>query len=370
MRYGSFFIMIGVFLAMFGYTVGRGCQALPQGYWRVLYAGLSVLLFVTFFLALALGQKMSLGLASAVAFAGNTYFLVMIYLVLSFLAADLIRITNHFAHFAPAGMISFRFWWLMGSFMLIAIVLAVGNYKFNHPVVVKIDLTASKPPQNKELKIVAVSDLHVGFSIRKKQLQHYVAMINAQHPDVVLIAGDFFDRAIEPVISQNMQEELKQIHAPKGIYAINGNHEFYSGDIHVVDSFLRHAGVHVLTDSAELVDNSFYIIGRDDRTNMHRKTLSELTAGLNTALPSILLDHQPFHLEEAEQNHIDLQISGHTHEGQFFPANIFVKWIFEQPHGYLRKGNTDYFISSGLGIWGPQYRIGTQSELVVIRWKY
>ena len=372
MKYGFFIIMLGIFLAMFGYVIGRGCQILPaQGYWRQLYTGLSILFFASFFVALFLGQIMPINLASAVSFVGDTYFLVMIYLLLSFLAADLARTVNSFAHFAPAGMMTFRFWWLMGSFGVIAIALVAGNYKFNHPEVVTLNLeTISKPKQNKELKIVAVSDLHVGFSIRKKQLQRYVNMINAQHPDIVLIAGDFFDRAIEPVVKQNMQEELRHIKAPKGIYAINGNHEFYSGNLNAVDNFLRNAGVHLLSDSAALVDHSFYIIGRDDRTNTHRKALAELTKGLNPALPIILLDHQPHHLEEAQQNGIDLQISGHTHEGQFFPGNLIVKREFEQAHGYLRKGNTQYYVSSGLGIWGPQYRIGTQSELVVINLKY
>ena len=371
MKYGFFIIMLSFFLAMFGYVIGRGWQALPnQGYWRQLYAGLSVLLFASFFVALFLGQTMSLGMASAISFAGDTYFLVMIYLLLSFLSADLVRAVNSFAHFSPPGMMTFRFWWLMASFGVIAIALVAGNYKFNHPEVVSINLETNKPKQGKELRIVAVSDLHVGFSIRKQQLQRYVQMINDQHPDIVLIAGDFFDRAIKPVEKQKMQEELRNIHAPKGIYAINGNHEFYSGNLKAIDNFYRDAGVRLLTDNVAFIDSAFYLIGRDDRTNTHRKPLKYLTEGLDPALPTILLDHQPHHLEEAEQNGIDLQISGHTHEGQFFPGNLIVKREFEQAHGYLRKGKTQYYISSGLGIWGPQYRIGTQSELVVINLKY
>lgn len=371
MRYGFFLIMLSLFLAIFSYVTMRGCQSLPaQGYWRQVYACMNIAAFVSFFIALFAGQKMPLGMAAAISFIGNTYLIVMIYLLFSFLAADLIRVGNHFIHFAPQGMATFRLWWLLGSFCFIAITLAIGNYKFNHPKVVDIQLQSNKPKQGKELKILAVSDLHVGYSIRKKRLQQYVALINAQKPDVVLIAGDFFDRAIEPVVRQHMEEELRQIHAPKGIFAINGNHEFYSGNLLEVDKYLKDAGVHVLVDSAALVDHSFYILGRDDRTNIHRQSLAALTGGLDVNLPVILLDHQPNHLEEAQQQGIDLQISGHTHEGQFFPGNLIVKRIFEQPHGYLRKGNTDYVISSGLGIWGPQYRIGTQSELVVIRWKY
>ena len=82
------------------------------------------------------------------------------------------------------------------------------------------------------------------------------------------------------------------------------------------------------------------------------------------------MDHQPQHLEEAVINNVDLQISGHTHNGQFFPGNLMVKLMYEKGYGYLKKGKSHFYVSSGLGIWGPLYRIGTQSELVVINLKY
>ena len=91
---------------------------------------------------------------------------------------------------------------------------------------------------------------------------------------------------------------------------------------------------------------------------------------LDKNLPIILLDHQPYHLYEAQNNGIDFQISGHTHNGQFFPGNLVVKNMYEMGHGYLKKGSTHIYVSAGLGIWGPQYRIGTQSEIVVVNLKY
>jgi len=112
------------------------------------------------------------------------------------------------------------------------------------------------------------------------------------------------------------------------------------------------------------------VVGREDRSNEKRKTLSELVKGLDKKYPTILMDHQPYHLEEAEKNNIDLQISGHTHNGQFFPGNLFVKKIYELGYGYLKKGNSHFYVSSGLGLWGPQYRIGTESELVVVNLRY
>jgi len=172
------------------------------------------------------------------------------------------------------------------------------------------------------------------------------------------------------LINQQMAEELRQIKAPLGVYAISGNHEYYAENPYSTTEYLKTAGIVTLRDSATLIDNSFYIVGRDDKTNHKRKELSEVVNALDKNKPLILLDHQPFHLQDAQKNGIDLQISGHTHNGQFFPGNLFVKRMYELGHGYRKIGKTHYYVSSGLGLWGPQYRIGTQSELVVVNLSY
>jgi predicted MPP superfamily phosphohydrolase len=305
-----------------------------------------------------------------VSFIGFTYFIVVIYLFLSFLLVDIVRIANYFIHFAPEGMQIFRLWAMACTLAITGIALVWGNYRFNHPQIVTLNLSTDKPKQNKTLKIVAASDIHLGISIDKKVLQGYVKMINDQHPDIVLLAGDISDRSMIPVINQHMDDELRQIRAKLGVYAINGNHEHYAETPNSTAEYLQKAGIKVLRDEAILVDSSFYVVGRDDRSNINRKNLVDIVKGLDGTIPKILLDHQPFHLEEAEKNGIDLQISGHTHNGQFFPGNLIVKRMYELGYGYLKKGKTHYYVSSGLGLWGPQYRIGTQSELVVVNFKY
>jgi predicted MPP superfamily phosphohydrolase len=261
-------------------------------------------------------------------------------------------------------------WSVVLTLSITAIALIVGNYNFNHPEVVTLNLKSEKPFQNKEIKIVAVSDIHLGISIDKINLKRYVELINEQKPDLVLLAGDISDRLMEPIIRQNMEEEFRAIKAPMGVYTINGNHEHYAETSDATAKFLQKAGVIVLRDAVKMVDNRFYIVGRDDLTNPKRKSLSQIINGLDKNKPLILMDHQPYHLEEAEQNNIDFQISGHTHNGQFFPGNLFVKRMYELSYGYLKKGKTHFYVSSGLGLWGPQYRIGTQSELVVINFKF
>jgi predicted MPP superfamily phosphohydrolase len=309
--------------------------------------------------------------ASTILFISYTFLLVLIYMTMFFILIDLVRIINHFfIHLSPANMQSFRMWGMITSLSIITILLIIGNYTFNHPSVTQLNITVDKPLKNKEIKIVAASDIHLGSYINKAKLKKYVALINAQKADLVLFMGDIADRNLSPLINQHMNEELSSIKAPLGVFAITGNHEYYSVKRLETYQFFEKSGIKMLIDKYVLVDNSFYIVGRDDRTNTNRKALSEIMQGIDKSLPIILLDHQPFQLEEAEHNNIDLQLSGHTHNGQFFPGNLVVKRIFELSYGYLKKGNTHYYVSSGLGLWGPEYRIGTKSEIVVINFKY
>lgn len=369
MKYGFFILFFTLFFGMLAYVLIRGWQALPINH-RMIYAASFGSLLTLLMAGLFLENLLPANVSKVVAFAGFTFLIVAVYLFLSFLLVDIVRLVNQVVHFAPSGMHAFRLWAMTGSLVIIALALMVGHYQFNHPEVVKMNLTVDNPLQNKQLKIVAASDIHLGNSIDIKMLRKYVQMINDQQPDIVLLLGDITDRSANPLSEQNMKSVLENIHAPLGVYAIRGNHEFYSGKPDEIAGYLQSSGIHVLIDSAFLVNNSFYVIGRDDRTNSNRKTLKELTQGLDPNIPKILLDHQPYQLEEAQQNKIDLQLSGHTHDGQFFPGNLFTEMIFELGHGYLKKGKTHFYVSSGLGIWGPQFRIGTKSELVTIKLTY
>jgi hypothetical protein len=115
-----------------------------------------------------------------------------------------------------------------------------------------------------------------------------------------------------------------------------------------------------------IAGESIQIVGRDDKTNSKRATLREILKDIDREKPIILMDHQPFNLEQAQNEEVDLQLSGHTHNGQFWPGSLIVKWMYELSYGYKSKGDTHYYVSSGIGLWGPKFRIGTKSEIVVI----
>ena len=127
-----------------------------------------------------------------------------------------------------------------------------------------------------------------------------------------------------------------------------------------------------MRDSSEVVNNSFILVGREDVskqnfTQKRRKSLSEILNSSTENLPVILLDHTPYKLKEAQDNRIALQLSGHTHNGQMFPINLITNLISELSWGYMKKGSTHYYVSSGVGSWGPRVKLASDAEIVNIK---
>ena len=117
-------------------------------------------------------------------------------------------------------------------------------------------------------------------------------------------------------------------------------------------------------DESAVIDSSIVVIGRDDRTNMRRKPIKDLVGSFASKY-TIVLDHQPYNLDRAEAAGVDFQLSGHTHRGQVWPISWITDRIYECSWGSHQRGNTQFYVSSGIGIWGGKFRIGTQSEYVV-----
>ena len=221
----------------------------------------------------------------------------------------------------------------------------------------------------KSLHVVAFSDVHLGTVMGERHLKRIVTKTNALQPDIILIPGDIIDEDIGPVVNSRMGAILKTLHAKYGVYAVTGNHE-YIGGVNNAKKFLTEHGVHMLNDTVVEIDSSFTVAGREDRTKNRmgngRKDLASLLSDIQKDKPVILLDHQPYHLEEAEQQGVDLQLSGHTHHGQIWPFNYITKQIFELSRGYLKKGTTHFYVSSGVGGWGPPIRTVSRPELLNI----
>ena len=345
-----------------GYVAWHVWCLLPCAWWWKL---LAVVLFVGSFLTMMFGMggmydRASLPVGTALYEIGTSSVFVMMYLVIIFLILDLGRLVR-----LVSRTLLYNNWWTALGITLVMIAIFVyGNLHYQHKYRQELTLTTKKH-LTRPMKLVMVSDLHIGYHNPRKELHRWVDMINAEKPDLVLIAGDIIDMSMRPIREERMAEEFHRLTAP--VYACLGNHEYYSGQPGALQ-FYHDAGIHLLRDSAVVVGD-LCIIGRDDRANFHRKSLGRIVKE-NELLIShssflILLDHQPYHLEQAERHHIDFQFSGHTHYGQVWPISWITKRVYECAFGSYQRGNTRYYVSSGLGIWGGKFRIGTRSEYIV-----
>ena len=356
------------------FIVALTVMLLMQGYvswhvWRLLPFSTPVKVAVVLLMLLALccmvmqfkSDSLPLGMATAMYEIGNSWLIIMFYLLMAFLVLDIGRLV----HLIPAtwlkanGITSL----IMTGVMLVTFI--GGNIHYYNKQRQEINLTTSKH-LDRPLKIVMLSDLHAGFHNPRTEVGRRVNMINAEQADLILIAGDIIDGNVRPLKAQSTAEELKRLNAPA--IACLGNHEYITGLNKALD-LLNETGIRILRDdtlSMTLSMGGVTIVGRDDRSNRHRKSVKQLLQGTNRENYVILLDHQPYHLEEAEQNGVDLQLSGHTHRGQIWPLNWVTKKMYECDYGQWRRGGTDYYVSSGMGIWGGKFRIGTNSEYAVI----
>ena len=233
------------------------------------------------------------------------------------------------------------------------------------------------------LNVVLIADLHLGYNIGCRHMEKMVEKINAQNPDLVVVAGDIFDNEYEALENPDrLAAILRGIQSKYGVYACYGNHDIQEKILAgftfggkekkessvKMDEFLEKAGITLLRDEYTLIDNSFYLYGRPDyerpgRGIDERKSPQEITADMNLSLPVLVIDHEPRELQELADAGVDADLCGHTHDGQLFPGNLTIKLMWENACGYLKKGNMHSIVTSGVGLFGPNMRVGTKSEI-------
>ena len=324
--------------------------------WRCLVIGLLLAAFLMLFLNF--GRRfdgLPLSVASLCNEISTSSIFIMMYLVMVFLVLDLGRLV----HLVPRSWLYQNGITSAAIAVFIVAVFVYGNLHYNNKVRVRLDLPTEKPLA-RDYRIVMLSDLHIGYHNPRRELARWVDLINAEQPDFILIAGDIIDGSMRPILEEHMADEFHRLQAP--VYACLGNHEYYSGNP-AARQFYHDAGIHLLIDSTAVIDSCITIIGRDDRTNRRRKSVTDLRSQSSTY--TILLDHQPYNLEQSEAAGIDFQLSGHTHRGQVWPVSWITDRIYECSWGVYQRGHTRYYVSSGIGIWGGKFRIGTQSEYIV-----
>ena len=378
-------LIISADLLLFGamnYYIGlRGWQAfgrfMPGA--GAIYWGFVILAASSVFLGLFLGIRGFLPgrLGDWVTWAGFYWLPLILYLFMALAVVDLLRFIERRLRLLPEGVtvdpaaVGAVVLALSLGLILYGVWNAAYNTQTSH-----FDLEINKSvPGIDELHLVLVSDIHMGRVVDSRRIMRMTERINDLNPDLIVIPGDIIDGNLTPYINENIGAILAQLKAKYGIYAVFGNHDYIGGIDAESQNLLRDAGIIVLRDECRLVGESFYIAGREDVSVARfgggpRKPLAEIVAGVDPAKPLFLLDHQPFNLDEGRKNGVDLQLSGHTHHGQFFPVSLITKSLFEQDWGYLEKDGTHLIVSCGYGTWGPPLRIGSVSEIVTVTVKF
>lgn len=377
MRFAIFFSIVFLIYALINfYIIHRGLMALPDDSTLRIWLIVVVSIIAVSFIAGRFLERITVnGLTTTLIWIGSFWLAIMVYLLLQIVIIDIFRGLDSLFGIFPAFLKSnpLKTREITGIIVLsiTLIVVALGHINTWFPMIREYQFNINKSGGNLEkLHIVAMSDLHLGTTIEKRHMSRIARKVNALHADIVLIPGDIIDEDIAPVINSNVGEKLKMLKAKYGVYAVTGNHE-YIGGVQKAKKYLAEQNVKLLNDTVELIDNSFYVAGREDLTinqftNHQRRELNDIVDNIDKSKPIILLDHQPFKLKNAVENGIDLQLSGHTHHGQLWPFNYITNMVFELSRGYLKKENTHIYVSSGVGGWGPPIRTVNRPEIISI----
>jgi len=307
---------------------------------------------------------------------GSFWLGAMLYFFLVLVFIDLLRIINHYFNLFPQfiryNIVMFDRILSICVFVLVSATLILGYHSARNSKITQIGIPLEKlSPKHNALSIVQISDVHLGTIIDKERLIEIVDLTNALDTDLVLITGDLVDENVAKL--EDMVNPLSRIKSRLGVYAVTGNHEFYAGVDEAV-RFMEQAGVCVLRNRYVTVDSILNLVGVDDITGerqfgIKNPSLEVITRGMNKSLPTILMNHTPINLEEAEAVGVDLQLSGHTHKGQLFPLNFITGLVYTIHSGYARIGKMQIYVSNGVGTWGPPVRVGAPPEIVHITLK-
>lgn len=225
---------------------------------------------------------------------------------------------------------------------------------------IRVNKTLDKP-----LRIGLAADLHLGSLVGARQLDKLAALMQQHKVDLIVLPGDIMDDDTRAYSAEKMQPHLAKLRAPLGVYATLGNHDLF-GHQHDIAQAISDAGITLLHDSLHRPHPQIQIIGRPDNLDSTRLPTHELLRAADSDKLLILLDHRPDGIAEHSRLPIDIQVSGHVHNGQIFPGNLIVRLLNELHYGYRAIGQGHYFVTSGYGFWGVPLRLGSQAEIWII----
>lgn len=353
----------------------RMAQALPKGVWRILFRCILALETLLYLIGFLFRNSLSHDVMAVILTIANTWTIVALFLATLTFVANVFRrwiFRRWIASLSPQKYNRIKLLLFGVGIATFTLITFDGYQRVLNPKICHYRITSRKPfgDGRDSIRIVFLSDMHLSESVGQRHVDRWVKESQSLEPDILLVGGDVFDYWSCFGYQDSIPEKIASIQAPLGSYWVMGNHE-YRGDTEKKKEWIQRVGGTLLLDKVALPDSLFVLIGRDDYTQKDRLTLEQLTQQIGAseqALPRLLLDHQPHHLEVLPKNGIDLGLFGHTHNGQIMPFTLLVKMAFEITVGHLVKGDSHIVVSSGVGVAGAAMRYFTESQIVVIDW--
>ena len=384
------YLLLNLYILRWAYLWMGTCHSILRTLgFRLIFAVIYVLLSTSLLTGFLIKNPKSLHRMLKIT--GNYFLGIFLYTLIIILLADFGRILLKYV-FHASWIHSRTAFTVAGAIcaLLILLLSACGIFHAKYIKTTSYDVIINKTiPERTSIKVVLLADTHFGYNAGVLHARELVRKINKQKPDLVCIAGDIFDNEYDAVRNpEKLEKTLRGIKSTYGVYACWGNHDLNEeilagftfkhkdGDLSDIKDprmkkFLKDSNIHILEDESVLINDQFYVIGRKDASlteKIHetRKAPAQLTEKLDRDKPIIMIDHQPKELQELADAGVDLDLCGHTHNGQTFPGNFTIKLMWENPCGLLSKDNMTNITTSGAGVWGPAMRIGTDSEICSI----
>lgn len=384
------YLLLNLYILRWAYLWMGTCHSILRTLgFRLIFAVIYVLLSTSLLTGFLIKNPKSLHRMLKIT--GNYFLGIFLYTLIIILLADFGRILLKYV-FHASWIHSRTAFTVAGAIcaLLILLLSACGIFHAKYIKTTSYDVIINKTiPECTSMKVVLLADTHFGYNAGVLHARELVRKINKQKPDLVCIAGDIFDNEYDAIRNpEKLEQTLRGIKSTYGVYACWGNHDLNEeilagftfkhkdGDLSDIKDprmkkFLKDSNIHILEDESILINDQFYVIGRKDASlteKIHetRKAPAQLTEKLDRDKPIIMIDHQPKELQELADAGVDLDLCGHTHDGQTFPGNFTIKLMWENPCGLLIKDNMTNITTSGAGVWGPAMRIGTDSEICSI----
>ena len=296
----------------------------------------------------------------------------MLYLFLLVFIFDIFLLFNLLFKWLSTGSLkstAFRRSGLITAVVGPSLVVLYGIVNFNYIRVSEYNIEV--PAESSRLQNVSVafiSDFHIGGLTSIRFVERFLSRIKSIDPDIILFGGDLLEGDRDDTRTSEIESLFRQLSAPYGIYGVFGNHEHHGG--RSSSNFYQNASIKLLNDTSILIDSSFYLVGRKDARNINRFSIDDITKHLEDHFPILLLDHRPTDISSVSLSSVNIQLSGHTHHGQLFPFNLISRDIYDISWGHKKIGNTHFFVTSGIQLWGPPVRTIGKSEIMLINVKF